>query len=271
MIITERMNKKLIYLISSLLVTSCSLAPGIGDTSQIFLKNDEVILPDQDLSIKIINVDQKVIESMDKDFSYKVQPGDVLTFIIWGLEDIFPPVQFGASAINPQNSRTVDTDGSIFFPYVGKIQVAGLSIDQVRKKVYELLSNDFVDPQLDVTVAKYNENRRAYLLGEVIQPQSFFVGIEKVSLTDAIGLAKGLDPRFSNAQNIYLIRTYENTPVIYKVNLKTPERFLITNDIYIRPRDIIYISPSGITKWNRFFSQIFPFASFFNQVNNIND
>ena len=59
--------------------------------------------------------------------------------------------------------------------------------------------------------------------------------------------------------------------LISELNNKTPERFLITNDIYIRPRDIVYISPSGITKWNRFFSQIFPFASFFNQVNNIND
>tara|TARA_A100001015_G_C14913328_1_gene681345 strand:+ start:61 stop:861 length:801 start_codon:yes stop_codon:yes gene_type:complete len=264
-------NKTLLKLCMIFVLTGCSLTPGLNDPQSSFSGNDEVFLPEKNLVVPIIDVSEDVLKTLNDNYTYTVSPGDVLTFIIWGLEDIFPTVNFGSAQINPQNSRTVNTDGTIFFPFAGEIKVEGLSISQVRQKVYKLLSKDFVDPQIDVTVTKYNENRRAYLMGEVIKPQSFYVGIEKISLTDAVGLSSGLDPRFSNAGKIYIVRSFNNKPTVFRVNLKSPEKFLLSNNFYIRPQDIIYVSPSGITRWNRFFSQIFPFASFFNQIDNIRD
>lgn len=270
--ITKAMkNRILLKFYVIIVLAGCSLTPGIDEPQSSFSGNNEVYVPEKNLVVPIIDVNEEVLEVLDENYSYTVSPGDVLTFIIWGLEDIFPTVNFGSAQINPQNSRTVNTDGTIFFPFVGEIKVEGLSISEVRQEVYELLSKNFIDPQIDVTVTKYNENRRAYLMGEVIKPQSFYVGIEKISLTDAVGLSSGLDPRFSNAGKIYIIRSYDNKPTIFRVSLKSPEKFLLANSFYIRPQDIIYVSPSGITRWNRFFSQIFPFASFFNQIDNIRD
>ena len=250
-------------------LSGCSITPGLSEPSPSFSGNNQVYIPEKNMIVPILDVDSDVLKTLDNDYSYKVMPGDVLTFIIWGLEDIFPTVSFGSSQINPQNSRTVNSQGTIFFPYAGEIYVEGLSISQVRAKIYDLLSKNFIDPQLDVTVSKFNDKRRAYLLGEIIKPQSFYVGIEKISLTDAIGLSSGLDPRFSNAGQIYVVRSYEDKPTIFRISLKSPEKFLLANNFYIRPQDIIYVAPSGVTKWNRFFSQIFPFASFFNNLNNI--
>jgi len=264
-------NKILLQLFMIFVLTGCGLTSGLNDPQSSFSGNNEVFIPEKNLVVPIIDVSGDVLKTLNDNYTYTVSPGDVLTFIIWGLEDIFPTVNFGSGQINPQNSRTVNTDGTIFFPFAGEIKVEGLSISQVRQKVYELLSKDFIDPQIDVTVTKYNENRRAYLMGEVIKPQSFYVGIEKISLTDAVGLSSGLDPRFSNAGKIYIVRSFNNKPTIFRVSLKSPEKFLLSNNFYIRPQDIIYVSPSGITRWNRFFSQIFPFASFFNQIDNIRD
>lgn len=276
MIMLTNMNmvkmKKINYIVSYCIIiflNACSISPGINEPISTFSGDDEVYIAEKNLIVPIVDLDEEVIEDLDDDFSYTVSPGDVLTFVIWGLEDVFPTVNFGSSQMNPQNSRTVDSEGMIYFPFAGYVKVDGLSVSQVREKIYKLLSNDFIDPQIDITVSKYNENRRAYLMGEVLKPQSFYVGIEKLSLTDAVGLSNGLDPRFSNAEKIYIVRSYNNQPTIYRVSLKSPEKFLISNNFYIRPNDIIYVAPSGITRWNRFFSQIFPFASFFNQIDNI--
>ena len=268
--ITQMIRKKFLFLFL-LIITSCTVSPGMNAPSISFNGGNEIYLEERNLVVPIVEVDSEILQGISDDFSYTVSPGDVLTFVVWGLPEVFPPVNVGGNITNPQNSRTINSDGTIFFPFIGTVKVEGLSVNQVREKIYGLLSDNFKDPQIDITVTKYNEKRRAYLLGEVLQPSSFYVGIEKISLTDAIGLAKGLDPRFSNAGQIYLIRSFENKPIIYKFDLSSPEKFLVANNFYIRSQDVIYVSASGITKWNRFFSQIFPFASFFNQLDNIKD
>ena len=249
-------------------ISSCSVTSGMNAPTVSFNGGSEILIPEKNIVVPIVDIDLDTLESLDSEFSYSVSPGDVLTFVVWGLEEIFPPVNVGSSMTNPQNSRTVNSDGTIFFPFIGIVSVSGLSVNEVREKIYSLLSKNFKDPQIDITVTKYNERRRAYLLGEVLQPKDFYVGIEKISLTDAIGLSKGLDPRFSSAGQVYVIRSYDNQPIIYKFDLSSPDKFLVANNFYIRPQDVIYVSASGITKWNRFFSQIFPFASFFNQIDN---
>ncbi|MEK9774356.1 MAG: hypothetical protein VW298_01935, partial [Candidatus Woesearchaeota archaeon] len=156
------------------------------------------------------------------------------------------------------------------------IQVKGLTIDEARTRIINALSEkEFVDPQMDVTITKYNENRKVYLLGEVISPQSIYVGIEDVSLTDAIGTARGLNPVTANGKKVFIIRsdkgssTRQEIPVIYKLNLNSAENFLLANRFLLKPKDVVFVSASSLTKWNRVFAQIFPFAPFLNQIGNI--
>ena len=99
---------------------------------------------------------------------------------------------FGVGYTNPQTSRTVNTDGTIFFPYAGIIKVEGLSISEVRNLVIELISDQFVDPQIDITVTQYNQSRKAYFLGEVYSPHSFYIGIEKYLLQTQLAQPKAL-------------------------------------------------------------------------------
>ena len=263
-------NLKLSIIFFLFLFTGSSISPGMQEPSSSIFGGKNIYIKEKDIFVPLIDIDESVVSKLDSDFSYTVSPGDVLTFVVWGLDDIFPITNLGVGYTNPQTSRTVNTDGTIFFPYAGIIKVEGLSISEVRNLVIELISDQFVDPQIDITVTQYNQSRKAYLLGEVYSPHSFYVGIEKISITDAIGTAKGLDPRYSNAKEVYLIRD-KDKPSIYKLNLQSPDKFLLANEIYVRPGDIIYVSASGVTKWNRFFAQIFPFAGFLNQLDNIND
>ena len=130
--------------------------------------------------------------------------------------------------------------------------VSGKTIKEVRELITNKLKDSFIDPQVDVTVTKYNSNRRAFLLGELSQPKIITLGIEQVSLTSAISEARGLNLVTSNPDAVYIIRNdYNNEPVIYKANLSSPAEFIVANDFNLMPEDVVFIGTSSITRWNR--------------------
>ncbi len=266
--ITVMSKSNLLKLLLPFLLFSCSIAPGMSPIPTGFDSN-VVYIEESDISVPIVDLDIDVVKrlSINDDQSYYVSAGDVLSVTVWGQDEAFPMLNY-AGDMNPYTARTVDTNGTIFFPYVGQIKIEGLSIEEVRNKITLLLSGDFINPQVDVTIIKFNRNRTIYLLGEFVVPQSFILGIEPMSLSDAIGEAKGFDNRTARANEIFIVRGHES-PVIYKVNLENPAQMLIANRFYLEPRDVIYVAPVGVTRWNRIISQIFPFASFLNQIDNI--
>ena len=224
-----------------------------------------------DKYIPIINLSQKDIEIQKKtvNLSYIVKPGDILTIIVWGQEEAFP-LEASYQINNPINARMVDNNGEIFFPYIGNISVAGKSIEEIRSNLTSKLSENFKDPQLDITVTKYNNNQSVYVLGEVSKPSIIQLGLEQVSLTNAIGQSRGLNSITSKSTDVFLVRSKdESEPKIYKVNLKNPSGFILANQFYVKPQDVIFVGASSITRWNRVISQLFPFTSFLNQIDQI--
>jgi len=88
---------------------------------------------------------------------YAVGPGDVLEVSVIGNED--------ASRI-----PTVQTNGSISLPLLGEIQVAGLTIAEVQRKITNLLEKDYlVNPQVEVKVRDYN-SQYVSVVGEMNSP-----------------------------------------------------------------------------------------------------
>ena len=88
---------------------------------------------------------------------YAVGPGDVIEVSVIGNED--------ASRI-----PTVQTNGSISLPLLGEIQVAGLTIAEVQRKITNLLEKDFlVNPQVEVKVRDYN-SQYVSVVGEMNSP-----------------------------------------------------------------------------------------------------
>jgi polysaccharide export outer membrane protein len=65
---------------------------------------------------------------------------------------------------------TVQTNGSISLPLLGEIQVAGLTIAEVQRKITNLLERDYlVKPQVEVKVRDYN-SQYVSVVGEVNNP-----------------------------------------------------------------------------------------------------
>ena len=109
--------KHLRLAILTILITSCA-APGVmSPKSNTSWSGETIYFSDGNLleikEINNINVDSlRYIEE-----EYVISAGDKLNVTVWGYPEVFPVLNY--SADNPLNTRTVKTDGMIYFPYVG--------------------------------------------------------------------------------------------------------------------------------------------------------
>jgi len=88
---------------------------------------------------------------------YEVGPGDVIEVSVYGNEDL-------------SRIPTVQTNGSISLPLLGEVQVAGLTVAEVQRKVTNLLEKDYlVRPQVEVKVREY-QSQYVSVVGEVNSP-----------------------------------------------------------------------------------------------------
>jgi polysaccharide export outer membrane protein len=74
----------------------------------------------------------------------------------------------------PQLSRTysVQADGSLTFPLIGRVKVGGLSTPAIESELRQLLSQGFLkSPQVGVIVEQYR-SQQIFVIGEVRQPGS---------------------------------------------------------------------------------------------------
>lgn len=137
-------------------------------------------------------------------YAYQVGPQDVLRIIVWNHPELTFP-QFAISnvasalggAYSPmyaptqENGFVVNADGSIFFPYVGSIEVAGLTTDQIRTKLAQALTTYIKNPQLDITVVGFH-SQQYQLAGAVIKPGLYPITNVPLTVSQAIALGGGV-------------------------------------------------------------------------------
>lgn len=251
-----------------IIISSCSLAPGMHMQSKEdwFDSNKYVYIESIDKNIQVHNISSNLKNSKDQ-HSYKIGLGDQIAVSIWGLPDIFPIVN-----ITPdQNLRRVDQNGNIFFPYAGLIKAEGRTQDELRNDLTYALSKSFNEPQVDVSISRFN-SQKVFVLGEVTKPSLINITDVPISLSDAIGTSYGLNTNTSSA-DVFIIRQSDanGEPHIYHADLKSPSYFINASTFYLMDNDIVYVNSSGTTRWNKVISQFFPFASFLNTVDNITE
>ena len=240
---------KYIYLLAFVLTVlqmGCS-SPGISSPNSKIAFSGNEYYQNGNLVFEVENVNEENILSINSqnNFSYKIASGDKLNVTVWGMPEAFPVTNFGVID-NPMSTRTVNSDGSIFFPYTGLLQVSGLTINETRDLLTKKLSEKFIDPQVDVTVVDFNENRTVYIVGEILSPSTFKIGIESLTLMDAIGRSKGLNPNTSSAKEIYIMRDIENDPKVFRVDLSTSDRLLLAHKFLLKPKDVVFVGPSKL-------------------------
>lgn len=253
----NQMIKNSLHLFCLLILAACSLAPGMREPTSF------------NTNVNIYDITPEILaqnESINAFENYKISTGDTLSIVVFGQPDFFPITN--VSQNNPYTSKLVDSNGEIYFPFAGTIKASGHTVAEVRNKVTKKLSENFKEPQVDVSIIKFNNKRNLYILGEVRRPKTINVGLVPLSLADVISEAQGLNTNTARGSRVFVIRSRDE--LVYQVDMTNASSFLLAGQFTLLPGDIVYVGPADITKWNRFVSQLFPFASFLTQVDNLN-
>lgn len=259
--------KRAISIIILILVSGCSLSPGmhLETQSNWFDESEYVFIDSIEKEVRLIKISETIDPSYKKEYRYNIGVGDQIAVTVWGLPEIFP-----VTNISPdQNLRRVDANGNIFFPYIGLVKAKGSTQDELRNNVTNRLAEYFTDPQVDVTIARFN-SRQVYVLGEVTKPMKINISDVPISLSNAIGESFGLNTNTSSASEVFILRqNIEGDPLIFHADLRNPSNFIEANEFYLKNNDIVYVNASGTTRWNKVISQFFPFSSFLNSIDNL--
>ncbi len=146
-------------------------------------------------------------------YQYRVGVGDVLHVIVWDHPELNNPgigaqtggtTQLGgaqslaAQAVASSNGgdalgRVVQSNGTIYYPYIGALHVAGRSIPEIRRELTTEIARYVRSPQLDVSVVRFR-SQKVYVAGEVKQPEVVPLTDVPLTIADVVGIAGGVTP-----------------------------------------------------------------------------
>ena len=105
-----------------------------------------------------------IVDSLPS-LEYRIGPLDMVQVVVWEHPELTSPM----GQYQPAGQR-VTTDGTLFYPYAGVIQAAGLTAQELRTEITKRLSDKILnDPQVDVRVTGYN-SLKAFISGAVNRP-----------------------------------------------------------------------------------------------------
>lgn len=175
-----------------------------------------------------------ILEAERNRYDYRVGPGDILSIIVYDHPELTIPAGEQRSAA--ESGNLVNPDGTIFYPYTGRIKVDGQTVDEIRETVTRLLSEFVKDPQIEVRVAQFN-SKFVFVTGAVIKPGRVALQNTPLTLIDAVQLASGFAPN-ANHHELKITRQNLTASVSSYDLLKSGD---LSQNIVLRAGDLIHV------------------------------
>ncbi|MBT2772699.1 polysaccharide biosynthesis/export family protein [Halomonas sp. ISL-60] len=121
-------------------------------------------------------------------YEYRVGPGDILSVIVYDHPELTIPA--GAERSAAETGNRIRPNGTMFYPYVGRVRVEGMTLDEVRELIARRLSEVINEPQVEVGIAAFN-SQKVYISGAVETPGTLPLTIVPMTVLDAISAVGG--------------------------------------------------------------------------------
>jgi polysaccharide export outer membrane protein len=195
------------------------------------------------------------LASTDKANSYeiKIQPDDLLMIIV-SADDPESALPFNLTTISVPSSNSmmtsrgqetmqsylVDASGTIDFPVLGKLKVGGLTRTELMQLLEDKISNYIKNPIINIRLMNF----KVSVQGEVSLPGTFSVNSDRVTLIEAISMAKDLTI-YGKRDNILIIREVNGVKSYNRVDI-TKANFINSPFYYLAQNDVVYVEPNKV-------------------------
>jgi polysaccharide export outer membrane protein len=178
-------------------------------------KEPKLIMPFDKINIRVLSIDEKT-------------------------NDLFN------SNTNSDIGYLVDNIGNINYPFIGKINVLGLTPEQAGKKLGTALSEYVSDASVTVSFVEVNVT----VMGQVQSQGIFPFTQDKLTIYEALALGGGVT-QYGDRKNVILIRQEGDKIMHHKLDL-SDSRIAGKEYYYIQANDVIIVEPLRIAAWYQF-------------------
>lgn len=195
---------------------------------------------------KYTNIDQSDQARSVEVSAYKIMPNDNLYIRVitpdpqWSA--IFNSMPVGAGGAVTEESASlfgylVDNDGNIEIPFVGKVEVEGKTLSDIKANLDTVFKNYVTDAAITVRLV----NNYISIIGEVTAPGRYRLTKDRLNVFEALALAGDMS-LYGNRQKVQLIRSSSYGPIIKEFSLS--DRSILSSEYYyVMPNDILYAVP----------------------------
>lgn len=220
-------------ILTALLVTSCA-----SQKRAWYLQDAQPFTPEQiaengQIRIKPLDRLTIVVNSKDPELAVPFNSSS-------SLSSLTGATNYGSATNQSLQIRTVDENGLLEMPVIGKIECKGKTRSELAQAIADkIVEGGYInDPTVNVQFA----DMKISVIGEVARPGHYDVTRDKLSIFDALAMAGDLTI-YGQRENVALIREENGMRTVHYFDLKNPD-ILTSPYFYLQQDDVVYVTPN---------------------------
>ncbi|MEP0266467.1 polysaccharide biosynthesis/export family protein [Dokdonia sp.] len=195
------------------------------------------------------DIEQIVDNPANTNYNISIKGNDLLTINVSALnpetvapfnQPVVPRPSTNGTVQTAQQLQTylVSVDGTIEFPLIGSIKLAGLTRTEATDHLKDLLNKYVKNPIVNIRILNF----KISVLGEVGRPGTFNIEDERVTVLEALGLAGDMTI-FGDRKNVKIIREINGIKTYGELDF-TSSSVISSPFYYLQQNDVVIVSPN---------------------------